>query len=100
MEKIVARLRETGATLIWCTTTPVPQFEAGRKVGDEIRYNAIAEEIMKKNGVLINDLHAHATLKLPEIQLKKGDVHYTKAGSAYLAEKVALEISSALSRKE
>ena len=97
MEKIVARLKQTNATLIWCTTTPVPEFEAGRKLGDDLRYNQIAEKIMKANGVLINDLHAHALLKYSEIQKQKGDVHYTKEGSSYLAEKVAQEIASACS---
>ena len=96
LEKIVARLKKTGATLIWCTTTPVPEHEAGRKLGDDLIYNEVAEKIMNKNGVLINDLHAHALLKHPEIQIKKGDVHFTKKGSAYLAKKVAQEIEAAL----
>jgi hypothetical protein len=95
MEKIVARLKETGAALIWCTTTPVPEYEAGRKLGDDLLYNQIAEKIMKEIGILINDLHAPALLKYSEIQKQKGDVHYTKEGSSYLAEKVAREIASA-----
>ncbi|WP_372724773.1 SGNH/GDSL hydrolase family protein [Novipirellula sp.] len=97
LQQIVARLKQTDATLIWCATTPVPEFEAGRKEGDEIKYNLIAESIMKKNGIRINDLHAHALRGLPEIQKQKGDVHFTSQGYAYLAEKVALEIASALS---
>ena len=96
MEQIVTRLKETDATLIWCATTPVPEGEAGRKLGDDLIYNQIAEEIMETNGVLINDLHAHALLKYSEIQKQAGDVHYTEEGSAYLAEKVAQAISSAL----
>ena len=98
MEKIVARLKQTHATLIWCATTPVPEFEAGRKLGDDIVYNKIAEKIMKENGILINDLHSHALLRYPEIQKQKGDVHYTKEGSSYLAEKVAQEITAVLSK--
>ena len=94
LEKIVARLKETGADLIWCATTPVPEGEAGRKVGDEIAYNRIALEIMQENGIAINDLHAHALRKLPTIALKEGDVHFTAEGSAYLAEKVAESISA------
>jgi hypothetical protein len=96
MEKIVARLKKTGATLIWCTTTPVPEQEAGRKLGDDLLYNQIAAEIMNANGVLINDLHAHALSRHSEIQKQKGDVHYTEDGSAYLAAKVAQAISDAL----
>ncbi|TWT83876.1 hypothetical protein CA13_53490 [Planctomycetes bacterium CA13] len=99
LEQIVARLKKTDATLIWCATTPVPELEAGRKVGDEIEYNLIAEFIMKKNGVLIDDLHAHASLRLPGIWRRKGDVHYKPQGYAYLADKVALEISAALSKE-
>ncbi|MGI9240119.1 MAG: SGNH/GDSL hydrolase family protein [Verrucomicrobiales bacterium] len=98
MEKIVARLKQTDAILIWCTTTPVPEFEAGRKLGDDLVYNKIAEKIMNENGIRINDLHSHSLLRYSEIQKQKGDVHYTKEGSSYLAEKVALEISSALSK--
>lgn len=100
MEQIVARLKQTGATLIWCRTTPVPENEAGRIVGDEIKYNAIAEEIMESNGILINDLHSYALLGLPEIRKGEGDVHFTTEGSAYLAEKVALEIENALKLRE
>ena len=100
MEKIISRLKETEAKLIWCNTTPVPEFEEGRKVGDEIKYNEIAAKIMKEHGGVINDLHSHALLKLPEIQRKKGDVHFTSQGYAYLAEKVAHEIQSALPKME
>lgn len=98
MESLVAELKKTGAKLIWCETTPVPEGEVGRKVGDEIKYNEIANEIMKKNGIQINFLHAHAQKKLPEIAKKPGDVHYTPAGSQYLAEKVAEEIQKALAK--
>lgn len=94
LEKIVARLKKTDATLIWCSTTP--ELEAGRKLGDDLVYNQIAEQVMLKNDVLINDLHAHALLKYAEIQKQIGDVHYTPEGSAYLAEKVAQAIEAAL----
>lgn len=100
MEKIVARLKRTDATLIWCTTTPVPEFEAGRKLGDDMKYNQIAEKIMKEDGILINDLHSHALLMLPKTQVRKGDVHFTEPGYAHLAEKVAREIYSPLSKQK
>ncbi len=99
MEQIVVRLRKTNAKLIWCATTPVPEHEAGRKMGDEVKYNLIAQKIMKKNEITINDLHAHSLLKQPEIQKQKGDVHFTSEGSAYLAQKVSKEIESILNKK-
>ncbi len=98
MKAIVAKLKNSNAKLIWCTTTPVPNHEAGRKMGDEIKYNKIAGEIMKENNIAINNLHAHALLALPKIQIKKGDVHFTKNGYNHLAEKVAEEILKALKK--
>jgi hypothetical protein len=98
MTAIVTKLKKSSAKLIWCTTTPVPDHEAGRKMGDEIKYNNIAEVIMKKNNIAINNLHAHALLALPKIQSKKGDVHFTKEGYVHLAEKVAKEIENTLKK--
>ena len=97
MEKIVARLKETNATLIWCAITPVPEGEAGRKLGDDLIYNQIAAEVMKTNEISINDLHSHALSKLADFQVRAGDVHFTKKGYSHLADKVALEIEAALS---
>lgn len=99
LESIVAKLKETDAKLIWCTTTPVPDHEAGRKLGDDLKYNRIAEKVVSANGVLINDLHSHALERLPEIQVRKGDVHFTPAGYAHLADKVTQEISSVLAER-
>ncbi|MGJ8726340.1 MAG: SGNH/GDSL hydrolase family protein [Roseibacillus sp.] len=100
LEKIGLRLKETGATLIWCATTPVPEGEAGRKLGDDLKYNEVAAKVMKKHGVLINDLHSHALEKLPETMVRKGDVHFTNEGYQHLAEKVMQEISAALEKAD
>lgn len=99
MKKIVARLKQTDATLIWCTTTPVPEGEAGRKLGDDVKYNQVAAEIMKANEVKINDLHSHALLRLPETMVREGDVHFTEQGYIHLASKVATEVSAALAKQ-
>ena len=96
LEACVVQLKMTGAKLIWCAITPVPEGEAGRKMGDDLKYNAIAEEIMKKHGVAINDLHGHALEKLPGIATKPGDVHFNKDGNVWLAKKVAAEIEKAI----
>lgn len=96
LEAAVAILKKTGAKLVWCSTTPVPDGEPGRKKGDDLIYNQIAKEVMDANGIAIDDLHAHALKKLPEIQLKPGDVHYTEAGSEWLAEQVTGSILEAL----
>lgn len=99
LEMLVRQLKKTGATLIWANTTPVPKGEAGRVVGDDLKYNAAAKEIMKKHGVAINDLHALASGFAPALWSKPGNVHFKKAGSVKLAEQVAKEIEAALDKK-
>ncbi len=96
LRKLVKILKATGAELIWAGTTPVPDGEPGRFKGDEIKYNEAAGKIMEENGVMINDLHAHAMRKLSQIQQPNGNVHFTAEGSDYLAEKVAESIHEAL----
>lgn len=92
---IVKQLKATGAKVIWCNTTPVPEGSPGR-VGDEaMKFNEVAAKVMQAEGVPINDLHSYAKAKLSEIQLP-ANVHYTPAGSKYLAVKVAEEIQKAL----
>ena len=98
MEQIVNQLKATDAKLIWCSTTPVPKNETGRIKGDEVKYNQIATEIMKNNNIQIDDLYSFAELKISDIQ-KRGDVHFTANGYAYLAKKVAKEISHLLDKK-
>jgi len=96
LEQLVQQLKQTGATLIWASTTKVPEGEAGRKVGDDIRYNAVAEKIMKRHNIAINDLHALSVSFPPDLSTRPGDVHFTKAGSAKLGEQVAESIREQL----
>jgi len=96
LRKLVARLKETGAKLIWASTTPVPEGEVGRFVGDEIKYNAIAAKIMAENNIAIDDLYTYMQPKALEYWIEPGNVHYTNEGSAYLAKKVAAMIECAL----
>ncbi|MCF7954776.1 MAG: hypothetical protein K9M75_03140 [Phycisphaerae bacterium] len=60
LRTLVARLKKTGATLIWASTTPVYEGEPGRINGDEVKYNEVAAKIMKENGIIIDDLHAES----------------------------------------
>lgn len=99
LRTLVARLEKTGAKLIWATTTPIPKgpLIPPREFGQVADYNAIAEKVMKENGVTINDLNGWITPKLAEMQ-KPQDVHYHDSGSDYLAQKVAQEIKAALAK--
>ena len=96
LRKLVGRLKQTGANIIFAMTTPIPERQAERgakmrKPGDEKIYNAIAIKVMAENGVQINDLHAYALPRLQELQIPD-DLHFTDAGSAALAEQVAESI--------
>ena len=58
LDKLVTRLKKSGAKLIWANTTFVPEGEAGRIFGDELKYNAAAARVMERHGVLTNDLRS------------------------------------------
>jgi hypothetical protein len=98
LTELVALLKKTGAKLIWCNTTPVPEGSDGRVVGDEGRYNEAAAKVMTAAGIATNDLHTHAKAKLSEVQLP-ANVHFSPEGSAYLAEQVAAVLQAALAEK-
>ncbi len=93
--KLVTRLKETGARLIWATTTPVPEGAKGRMPGEEVTYNMTAEGVMDELGVSVNDLHAYILPHLENHQ-RKANVHFTDEGSAFLAKQVAKVITDAI----
>lgn len=95
LETLAGMLKDSGARLIWAATTPVPEGAAGRVKGDEVRANAIAAGVMEKLGITVNDLHGHVLPVLGENQ-RPANVHFTAAGSAFLAEKVAAAILDVL----
>lgn len=97
LRELVARLKKTGAKLIWCSTTPVPDGTTGRVKDSEREYNSVAATIMKENGIAIDDLHAYATAHQADLQLPK-NVHFSKDGSKKLAEQVAASIKTQLAK--
>lgn len=98
LETLVERLQKTGAKLIWCSTTPVPDGASGRRTEDVPKYNAVAAEVMKKAGIAVDDLYEYALPKLADIQLP-ANVHYTPEGSKVLAKAVAQSIEAVLPQK-
>ena len=47
-----------GAKIVWANTTPIRASRSNVfKLGTEVEYNAIAERVMQKHGVPINDMH-------------------------------------------
>lgn len=97
LKAIVAKLKATGAQLIFATTTPVTAGTLNplRDPGAPARYNAAAVEIMKENGVPVDDLFALCQPHLDELQLPH-NVHFNAKGWAFLARHVASVIQQAL----
>lgn len=89
MEQLVKRLKQTGAKLVFVTTTVIPPNEAGRFEGDEVTYNEAAIAVMETYGVSVLDLHGPSVAIHETYKKGSGDVHYTAEGSQKLAEHIA-----------
>jgi acyl-CoA thioesterase-1 len=101
LRTLVAKLKATGAKVIWATTTPIPDGDLNppRKFGQVAEYNDIARRVMTENGVAIDDLNTAITPHLAEMQ-NPHDVHYKAEGYALLAKQVVASIEAALTAKK
>ena len=94
LKKIAERLKKTGAIVIWCETTPVPEGAKGRVVGDSKKYNTIAAKVVQELGdIQTNPLWR---LSIKGIPTRPANVHYTAEGSDKLADQVVLVIKKNL----
>ncbi len=91
LKKLVARLKQTGAKLIWRNTTPVPAGCRIRIESDELPYNEVAARIMRENNIPIDDHHSYVIQHMKEVQIPN-NVHFTPHGSKKLAELAAAAI--------
>ena len=94
LRTIVARLKQTGATLVWAHTTPILEGSEPAYVGGETvdRYNGIAAKVMAENGVIINDLNAECRRQGKPKALNVHDV-------GNLAPKVTEAVTAALAAR-
>lgn len=96
LDSLVTRLKKTEAKLIFATITKVPEGEAGRKLGDDSKYNEVALSVMKKHDVPVNDLAKLTASFASDMFSKPADVHFSSEGAALLAAQVAEAIKSRL----
>lgn len=55
------KARNANAKIVWANTTPIRASRSNVfKLGTEVEYNKIAERVMKKHGVPINDMYSYA----------------------------------------
>lgn len=59
-----------------------------------MKYNQVAEKIMKKHGIEINELRELSGTFPASYFRGPGDVHFTAEGSGKLADQVAASIAS------
>ena len=96
LRAIVAKLRETGATLVWAQSTPVPQRVPSMRNDDVERYNERARLVMSELDVTIDDLYTFAARQSEPITRGQTDVHLSKAGGLLLGNRVAETIRGRL----
>ena len=106
LRHILAALRATGAAVVWATMTPVhpatPFHTDGRQAwcNSEIdAYNAAAAEMMRSEGVPVNDLHALVAAQ-PDRFISDDQIHLSEPGIRRCAEAVARAVRTALAARE
>ncbi len=95
LDLLVARLKRTGAKLLWRPTTPVPDGASGRVPADLPEYNEAAREVMNRHGVEVDDMNRFiASEGIPHV--RPDNVHFSREASARLAAHSAAAIRRAL----
>ena len=92
VEKLKATAKDS--KMIWASTTPVPSSRGGAKLekkrnGTVLARNAIAEKVMKANGIATNDLYGLVIDDLEQLSASKGNVHYNEEGKSRQGKAVA-----------
>ncbi len=96
LEQLIARMKQTGAKLVWAATTPVPNVPGKKPVAQSIvERNAAAAKLVKKHSIPIDDLFTAVTPHLAEMQ-NPNDCHFNGDGYEFLGKKVAESIEAAL----
>lgn len=100
LRKIVARLQQTKARLIWATTTPrhAKTREDEQLAEADARLRIIANQIMTENGIVVNDLFAAISPFLAEMQ-NSCSVHFNDRGNTFLGTVVAQAIEHTLASR-
>ncbi len=92
LEQLVERMEETGAKLIWASTTPIPDDLAKKQTAASIvERNQAAAAIMAKHNIPIDDLFTAVTPHLARLQ-NPNDVHFNREGYEFLGSQVAESI--------
>lgn len=99
LDAIITKLKTlSDAKLIFVTTSYVPNSEPGRFQEDAILYNEIAQKVMKKHSIQVNDIYDDSMHIHSKYGKGSNDVHYNAEGYEQLGELIsqflAIEIAS------
>ena len=95
LEKLVRRLKQTGAELIWRPTTPVPEGAQGRIPADLPKFNAAALKVIERHGIEVDDMNSYIRdQQIPHV--RPDNVHFSKDSSALMAGNSAALIRQSL----
>ena len=97
LEQLIARMRKTGARLVWASTTPIPDDPPKQSAESIVERNAAAREVADKFGLGIDDLFTAVSTHLAKLQ-NPSDVHFNAAGYDFLGGEVAKSIEAALKK--
>lgn len=98
LDQLIARMKKTSAKLIWASTTPIPDTPDGKQTAASIvEKNKVAEQVMARHGIVIDDLFAAITPHLSTMQ-NPNDVHFNGQGYDFLGQTVAKAIEAALAK--
>lgn len=96
LEQLITRMKETGATLIWAHSTPLPDLpEKDWTAVSMIERNTAAAELMNKHNISVNNLFTAITPQLDELQ-NPDDCHFNSSGNEFLGMKTAQFIEAQL----
>lgn len=79
MKRVYARMKETGARIIFATTTPTTPYDVDRRQEDIVEYNREITRWLEEKGVEINDLYSFVKPHIFEY-ISDDHVHLNKYG--------------------
>ncbi len=96
LEQLIERMQQTGAKLIWASTTPIPDDPAQKQTAAAVvERNQAAAALMATHQIPIDDLFAAVTPHLSEYQ-PPNNVHFKEAGYEFLGRQAGAAIEAAL----
>jgi lysophospholipase L1-like esterase len=97
LEMVVARLKKTGAVLVWARTTPFANDPDAQKQCAML--NETADAVMAKEGIKIDDLYATVASDLGKY-ISGDKVHFNQHGVRVQAEQVAKTLSEIIDEQK